>query len=544
MRVEDQERILTELESRVVQSKIKEAEAGGLRLSEVLEDSLYFERKRLKEDRGSPAREKDTAFWNEIHRSLRRSPEREVSGLVKKAVRFYGDEISGNFDDRVYQVVTRALPPALGVLLNAVSPMRLVRKLPDLPQLDDAVIIQGETEHLHRLHERGTVLMVPTHVSNLDSMIIGYALYRMGMPPFIYGAGLNLFTNQLIGFFMHNLGAYTVDRKKRDPLYKEALKHYATLTLENGYDNLFFPGGTRSRSGAIEQRLKLGLAGTGLTAYVNNLRAGKKNPKLFVVPATLSFQLVLEAETLIDDFLKEVGKSRYIIDDDEFSRPKVVFDFLSKLFSMDSKIHVTISKGFDVFGNPVDDEGQSLDPCGRAVDSSRYVLHKGEHQLLPARDAEYTRELGLRIAESFLRDNVVESTHVTARAVFGLLRARNPKMNILRLLRTGGAEDDVLLTLVHKETDRLLGELRRLSAEGKIRLGPSLSGPAEDVVDDGLAHFASFHSRAAAERKGDRLVPADRNLLLYYQNRLEGYGLDDAVGRSQVLTKDHRALNA
>ena len=32
----------------------------------------------------------------------------------------------------------------------------------------------------------------------------------------------------------------------------------------------------------------------------------------------LVFQLVLEVETLIDDFLKEVGKSRYIITDDEF----------------------------------------------------------------------------------------------------------------------------------------------------------------------------------------------------------------------------------
>ena len=42
---------------------------------------------------------------------------------------------------------------------------------------------------------------------------------------------------------------------------------------------------------------------------------------MFIVPATLSFQLVLEAETLIDDFLKEVGKSRYIITDDEFASP-------------------------------------------------------------------------------------------------------------------------------------------------------------------------------------------------------------------------------
>ena len=98
----------------------------------------------------------------------------------------------------------------------------------------------------------------------MDSLVLGYAIYRLGLPPVIYGAGLNLFSNPLVGFFMHNLGAYTVDRRKRDPLYKRVLKEYATMTLELGYDNLFFPGGTRSRSGAIERYLKLGLAGVGV----------------------------------------------------------------------------------------------------------------------------------------------------------------------------------------------------------------------------------------------------------------------------------------
>ena len=125
-----------------------------------------------------------------------------------------------------------------------------------------------------------------------------------------------------MGFFMRNLGAYTVDRRKTDPLYKDVLKEYATLTIENGYDNLFFPGGTRSRAGAVEHRLKLGLLGTGVQAYINNLRRKVSKPNVYIVPATLSFQLVLEAETLIDDFLKEAGKARYIISDDEFEAQK------------------------------------------------------------------------------------------------------------------------------------------------------------------------------------------------------------------------------
>ena len=162
--------------------------------------------------------------------------------------------------------------------------------------------------------------MVPHHVSNLDSLVLGFAVYRLGLPPLIYGAGLNLFSNPLISYFMHNLGAYTVDRRKTCPLYKQVLKEYDS-DLGIRLRQLVLPWGTRSRSGAIERYLKLGLAGTGLQAFINNVKRQKDRSKIFFVPTTLSFQLVLEAETLIDDFLKEVGKSRYIISDDEFSSP-------------------------------------------------------------------------------------------------------------------------------------------------------------------------------------------------------------------------------
>lgn len=542
MRGEDQERILRELESRVVHQRVRVEEAGGAPIQDVLEDSLYHERKRLRGDRSSPSSDRDTAFWTHVQRELRHASAEKHRALLREVVRHYGSEISGHFDPRVYQVATRALPPVLGLLLNAVSPLKLARRLPDLPRIDDAVIIQGETAHLHRLRRHGAVILVPTHVSNMDSIIIGYALFRMGLPPFLYGAGLNLFSNPLLGYFMHNLGAYTVDRKKTDPLYKVALKEYATLTLEAGYDNLFFPGGTRSRSGAVEQHLKLGLLGTGLAAYINNLRRGAARPKVFVVPATLSYELVLEAETLISDFLAEVGKSRYIIEDDEFSRPRRVFEFLTKLVSLDSKIHVTVSRGLDPFGNVVDDDGESIDPCGRHIDVSRYVAKGGEPQHVEDRDEEYTREVAPKIAEAFARDNVVEATHVTAKAVFGLLQARNPKLDTMRLIRTGGLEDDLELAAVYQETGRLLELLRDRRARGGIRLGSSVGGEADEVVATALAHFGSYHSRPCAVRRGDRLVPADRSLLLYYQNRLEGYGLEAALGKRPALSKDHRAL--
>jgi glycerol-3-phosphate O-acyltransferase len=544
MRKEDQERILAELVGRVVRRVADDARAaGGPAVDEVLADSVYHEARRLKEAGDDRAARDDRRFWDDVKRGMPRAAERAHLELVGKVVDRYGREIAGHFDPRVYDAVTRAGEPLLGLLLNAVSPKRIVTSFPDLPGIDEALLVQGEVEQLRRLHEIGTVILVPTHVSHMDSIAVGWGLWKLGLPPFVYGAGLNLFGNPLLGFFLRNLGAYTVDRRKQDPLYKAVLKEYATLTLEHGFDNIFFPGGTRSRSGAVEKKLKLGLLGTGVAAYVENLKRGRAQPKIFVVPATLSYQLVLEAETLVDDFLKEVGKSRYIITDDEFSKPKKVFDFVRQLFSHDSKIFFTVGRALDPFGNLVDENGESVDPHGRVVDPSRYVLVDGQPEHHAQRDAEYTREVGEALVDAYARDSVVQSTHVAARAVFTLLRAANPGVDLVRLLRAGGRVDDVELRDVLKETDRLLGELRGLAARGGVRLAPIVQGGhADDVVADGLAHFTLFHSRPAATRRGDRVFATDRALLFYYQNKLEGYRLDRASSVPPALSADHRAL--
>ncbi len=552
MRAEDKDKILTEVQSRVVESTIEGAKGSGRdvrhALEEILADSVYHERRRLREDRKSPVRDQDKLFWRAVQKELGTANERTLADVMRRAVRHYASEICGNFDDRVYRVATKVLPTALSVLLNSISPKRLVTKFPQMPGIDETVVLQGETEHVRKLHEAGTVVFAPTHLSNLDSIILGYSIFRLGLPPVIYGAGLNLFTNPIMGYFMRNLGAYTVDRRKRDPLYKTVLKEYATLTLEHGYDNLFFPGGTRGRSGALERRLKLGLMGTTVTAYTNNLRTRAARPKLFVVPVTLSFKLVLEAETLIDDFLKEVGKGRYIITDDEFSKPTRVADFFRQLIRMNSRMYVTFGRGHDPFGNPVDEQGESLDPNGRFVDPARYVLQGGMPVHDTHRDKQYTAELGARIGEAFSKYNVIQSTHVLARAMFTLLRLHN-RTDIVRLLRVGGQVEDMELREVYREVDRVLSELRGLSDRGGIMLDPVVArSDAEDLVADAISAFASYHARQAVTRKGDRLFASDRNLLFYYHNRLEGYRLDRNAGGDSgsgllpALSDDHRTL--
>jgi hypothetical protein len=68
--------------------------------------------------------------------------------------------------------------------------------------------------------------------------------------------------------------------------------------------------------------------------------------------------------------------------------------------------------------------------------------------------------------------------------------------------------------------------LREYAAAGRVHLDKTLSQrDTASIVNEALAHLASYHRRPAARRRGDRLFHEDRNLLLYYQNRIAGLGL-------------------
>jgi len=507
-----------------ITARVLAREAGdpGHAIHEVIGETVFHERSRLEEATG-PRADADRAFYNLVAKRVH-SGRTADPALVREVVRHYTDEIRGHFDRRVYAVATRALPVGLSALLNGLSPLHLVIHIRDLPSLEQNVVLDGEVETLQSLVNVGTVILAPTHASNLDSLLLGFAIFRMGLPPFSYGAGLNLFTNPLTSFFMNHLGAYTVDRSKTDPLYRATLKEFATALLERGHHNLFFPGGTRSRSGAVETHLKKGLLGTAIAAFKNNLRARKARPRIFVVPATATYPLVLEAKSLVDDFLEQTGKGRYVRSVDEFAMVRRWVDFLTGLLRLRLRIPLVIGKPFDPFGNDVDSSGTSRDTCGRPIDPSRYLVADGAIADDAARDAEYTSGLASRLLHVYQADNVALPSAILAFAVFELLRRRAPRLDLYRLLRTVGPEATLPASSVEAEVSALLTELRSLARDGRIRIAEESVEP-DVVIRRGLETFRTYHAVTVIDRRGDRFRVRDANLAFYYRNRLEGYGL-------------------
>ena len=494
-----------------------------------LNDAAYLEIKRL------GATTDASADWRDLAGRLGRMDDSERRQKLRGLVEKYAWDVAGNFDPRVYKFASRAMAPILGALLSPRAALKHLPEMHSLAALDDRIVVQGPTDHIARLAELGTLVFTPTHLSNLDSVVFGFALERAGLPPATYGAGKNLFTNPVLSFFMHNLGAYRVDRRLKHALYKDVLKTYSAVLLERGYHSPFFPGGTRSRSGMVERRLKLGLAGTGVEAYARTAEEGKPHP-VFFVPATINYLLTLEAETLIDDFLQEEGKHRYIIEDDESTRFARVASFSNKLLGLDGACIIRYSRPLDCFGNFVDDEGRSHDARGRTVSAESYIIGRnGKPALDGVRDAEYTRELGEKIVEAYQRDTVVLATHAVAACAFERLRRAVGKADLFAVLRH---RDDVTVprSELAEDVDLLVERLNRLEAKGEIVVSPTMKGKRGDaIVDDALRAFAGYHTNEVLAPRGEELVLRDTRLLFYYQNRLAAHGLAfDAIAPAGV----------
>jgi glycerol-3-phosphate O-acyltransferase len=318
---------------------------------------------------------------------------------------------------------------------------------------------------------------------------------------------------------MRNLGAYRVDRRLRFELYKDVLKEYSTVLLEHGYHSLFFPGGTRCRSNIIEKHLKLGLLGTTVTAYKNLVREGMPHKRIFIVPATINYRLVLEAETLIDDYLAETGKSRYIITDDEFSRVGRMVEFFRKILAHEGSVIVRFGRPYDPFGNDITDDGESIDRAGRVVDPASFVRGAdGEVSDDDQRDAEYTRALGRRLAGIFPRLTVFHSTHLLARVLYDELARRAGTRDIYRLLRLAQGECTIPIADAIAGVDRLRARIAATPAFGAEHPG-FITQSSQDKVADAVKGLSTFHTRTIVERKDDALCVTDAKLLYYYQNR-------------------------
>ena len=507
-------------------------------LSDVIVKTMYNERIRIKEDPWKVDPPNERQFWNRISKKLiKKSLDRDdpqakavAEDILQKIIHRYSEEIVGTFQIPTFRFAQRFLTAFFNRIFNAAVGKSLRSIWRGRRNLYERLNVMGDAETVRELFKHGTVIVVPTHSSNLDSILVGYALDQiLGMPSFSYGAGLNLYNFGPAAYFMNRLGAYRVDRRKKNAVYLETLKVMSNLSIQRGVNTLFFPGGTRSRSGELETDLKMGLLGTSVEAQraMSQQNTGKK---VFIVPLVICYNFVLEAPFLIEQHLRSTGKENYIRLRDEGKSVRGWLRFIWRFFSTTSDITLSIGRPLDVLGNMVDKEGRSYDRFGNELDIREYFTSKNEVNEDRQREEEYTKLLAERIVERYHIENVVLSSHLTAFAVFEMLLHENPKLDLFGILRL--PPDDYMFPFhaVVEVVEQMQNRLYLWEQQGKIRLAPEIHRSPEDVVRDGVKNLGIFHAeKPLSLTKEGHIVSSNFRVLYFYHNRLQNYDLHKAV---------------
>lgn len=156
---------------------------------------------------------------------------------------------------------------------------------------DGIVVDQEGLKAAHRAARRGPVVVLPSHKSHIDYLVLSQVFFKKGlMPPHIAaGENLNFWP---LGPILRKSGAFFIRRSfKGDKLYTFVIQAYIRRLLKEGHAVEFFIEGGRSRTGKLLAP-KYGLLSMCLDAVVDG-----SIPDIHFVPVSIGYEKVIEADS-------------------------------------------------------------------------------------------------------------------------------------------------------------------------------------------------------------------------------------------------------
>jgi glycerol-3-phosphate O-acyltransferase len=152
----------------------------------------------------------------------------------------------------------------------------------------------GEVLHYHRdqlarvkaLSEQYPVAFLPSHKSQLDHLVLQYALHEQGHAPNHTAGGINM-NFFPVGPLVRRSGTFFIRRSFKDnPVYKFVLHHYIDFLIEKRFSLEWYIEGGRSRSG------KLLPPRFGLLAYVVDAYRRGKSDDVMLIPVSIAYDQI------------------------------------------------------------------------------------------------------------------------------------------------------------------------------------------------------------------------------------------------------------
>jgi len=506
---------------------------------DLISKTIYMENQRIKLTPWKVDPPDEKAYWklisNELDGAAFREDKDEVElGLLKKIINRYNEEIVGHFMPKTFLFSRIFLTSFFKRIFNSYFSKGQWR-WGNKKVLQEKIKIKGNVELIRTLFDKGTVVILPTHYSNLDSIMVGYAIdANVGLPSFSYGAGLNLYNVEIVAYFINRLGAFRVDRRKKNPIYLECLKSMTGYSIIEGVNCLFFPGGTRSRSGQIEDKLKLGLISSVIEAQRLHLENNSNN-KIFIVPLNIGYHFVLEASHLIDQHLQLTGRDKYKRTRGGGPTFSNIVRFIKDLYTKSSEVYMSFGDPLDVFGNKVDAEGVSYDKFGHKVEMKDYFTFGGELSSNSQREGVYAKILGETVVDSYKKFNVILSSNVLAFVAFHLIYQEYKEAGLLQLVNQRQKIFELESSIVEENIRILVLHIIQMSKQGTVTVSDESWFDIPALVQEGLSKLGIYHAVDVLKKdnKG-KLRCQDIRLLYFYHNRLINYGFEEFMEWEKV----------
>jgi glycerol-3-phosphate O-acyltransferase len=153
------------------------------------------------------------------------------------------------------------------------------------PQID---YDDTQVERLRAATQRQPGILLWSHRSNLDTLVLAAALQEKGLPPAHLFAGVNMAFGPM-GAIMRRAGVIFIRRSTADdPLYKYVLREYVGYVLEKRFNLSWSIEGTRSRTGKMLPP-RLGLLSYAADAYLSG-----RVDDLLLLPVSVTFDQLHE----------------------------------------------------------------------------------------------------------------------------------------------------------------------------------------------------------------------------------------------------------
>jgi glycerol-3-phosphate O-acyltransferase len=146
---------------------------------------------------------------------------------------------------------------------------------------------------IYALAQRHPVVFLPSHKSNLDHLVLQYALHENGHPPNHTAGGINM-NFFPVGPLVRRSGVFFIRRSFKDnAVYKFVLRQYIDYLIEKRFSLEWYIEGGRSRSGKLLPPM------FGMLAYVVDAYRRGKSEDVFLIPVAIAYDQIQDVGSYV-----------------------------------------------------------------------------------------------------------------------------------------------------------------------------------------------------------------------------------------------------